>query len=431
MLACRAPEPGEDGFVLIGVVMFVLALTILGLSLFSLSGYEASFLGRSRSMAQAFYDATGGIDRARYMLLTRDKFSSVKDTLGYDGPEGVVYARARYVLTHEDSLAPRFSTSGGKQIEIRVLAVRSDVRCMVESRFTPTLTDDYYKRLVTSASFIRVPDSAGVGAIPTIRKPQTYLTGYAWQNFADSSWSTAPTESGFNRHPIRFGGVPTPELSAYWAIKTAGAPLYNPPPGSSKFILTALPGQTQYFRTTFTGSPDFSLKATNISPEIHVTGTVIWMFDKGVTFDHGVIAIGQSGIPGNDRLVMIARPTTSLTDSMVGIRFFGGLNSTGATRVPVILVSDGRVNLEHSDAAGSSTRIDYLSVFAKGALFIGPDVGHGMYLTHSATAPEDAYGGLIDYLYGQGALPNAPGTQLDKLKRVSGTWRQVTESNPD
>ena len=40
--------PGEaSGFVLVGVVMIALALTILGLSLFSLSGYESQFLDRS------------------------------------------------------------------------------------------------------------------------------------------------------------------------------------------------------------------------------------------------------------------------------------------------------------------------------------------------------------------------------------------------
>ena len=40
----RSPRHGESGFVLIGVVIFVLALTIIGISLFSLSSYEAQFL---------------------------------------------------------------------------------------------------------------------------------------------------------------------------------------------------------------------------------------------------------------------------------------------------------------------------------------------------------------------------------------------------
>jgi hypothetical protein len=63
---CRVQSPEDDrGFVIVGVVMFVLALTILGLSLFSLSSYESQFLNRSLAREQAcgLQHPFGGVDR--------------------------------------------------------------------------------------------------------------------------------------------------------------------------------------------------------------------------------------------------------------------------------------------------------------------------------------------------------------------------------
>ncbi len=50
----------ERGFVLVAVVMFVLALTILGFSLYGLSSYEGQFLSRSLATQQSLYRAEGG-----------------------------------------------------------------------------------------------------------------------------------------------------------------------------------------------------------------------------------------------------------------------------------------------------------------------------------------------------------------------------------
>jgi Tfp pilus assembly protein PilX len=89
----RVGAPSQArGFILVGVTMFVIVLTILGLSLFSLSGFEAQFLNDSMERQQAFYSASGGIERAKWVLLRPNaKLQDVKNNLPLDG---VVYAAA-------------------------------------------------------------------------------------------------------------------------------------------------------------------------------------------------------------------------------------------------------------------------------------------------------------------------------------------------
>ena len=56
-----AEAPAEArGFMLVGVVMFMLALTILGMSLFALSSYEAQFYTASASREQSMQNAESG-----------------------------------------------------------------------------------------------------------------------------------------------------------------------------------------------------------------------------------------------------------------------------------------------------------------------------------------------------------------------------------
>src|SRR6476646_7178158 len=134
----------SSGFVLVGVVIFVLALTILGLSLFSLSTYEADFFGRSSDQAQAFYSALGGIEWAKFMLLQKGNLASVgipsKVVPGTVPPmPDIVYVR---VSRYPRQVPPANSdTTGGvpwgQPVDIRVLAVHNGERSMIEQRFIP------------------------------------------------------------------------------------------------------------------------------------------------------------------------------------------------------------------------------------------------------------------------------------------------------
>ena len=63
------PRTHASGFILVGVVMFVLALTILGLSLFTLSSYEAQSLTVSHARQQSLYDAESGIEMVKSLIM--------------------------------------------------------------------------------------------------------------------------------------------------------------------------------------------------------------------------------------------------------------------------------------------------------------------------------------------------------------------------
>src|SRR5436309_4094894 len=105
------------GFVLVGVVMLVLALTILGLSLFSLSSFESQFLGRSLDGACAFHAANGGLDRARFALAATESLQSVRAGL----PEHVVSTTAFQEQEPGDTLTTGQVLWGGGPVVIRVV----------------------------------------------------------------------------------------------------------------------------------------------------------------------------------------------------------------------------------------------------------------------------------------------------------------------
>src|SRR5262245_7306153 len=68
------PHPSADskGFVLISVVIFVLIITLIGLSIFSLGGYETSFFGQDVNHSSSYLAAKGGLVRASFILESVD-----------------------------------------------------------------------------------------------------------------------------------------------------------------------------------------------------------------------------------------------------------------------------------------------------------------------------------------------------------------------
>ena len=62
------PARDERGFILVGVVTFMLALTILGLSLFALSTYEAQFFYSSAAREQSLQNSESGMEVVKALL---------------------------------------------------------------------------------------------------------------------------------------------------------------------------------------------------------------------------------------------------------------------------------------------------------------------------------------------------------------------------
>lgn len=413
---CRS-TPREDGFVLIGVIIFVLALTILGLSLFSLSGYEAQFLGQSANRGQAFYLATGGIERAKFALISQKTLQSVKSNLPN---EGVVYARARYADAPYESTGT-ISFSGTRAISIRVLATANGERSMVETQFRPQQSPQYYKRLATSFTHLDINNDASVSG----NRPHTYVYGEVWQNDGlpgTATWLSLPAVGNKPTYLPAPVVIPHPDVSSIIdAHPGSPAPTKN----GHKYRLYGSPSVPTYFESTSGPGNSFWDDVTT-NPEIDVKGIAVWMVRKGMRFNYKV-DVESNGGPG-DCLVILCEENGNFSGYPGGIWFAAGLKSDD---VPVILVADGRVEIEEDlNQPGESTPVDYLSIFAGDISVIGPDAGNGwdMYLHHDLPHPNDASGGLIDRLTNLGVLPNA-NTQ-DKLNQVRGQWAQLDPDNP-
>jgi hypothetical protein len=455
----------ERGFALIGVVMFVLVLTILGLSLFSLTGYEAQFMQQSTDNAESFQAAAGGLDRARFALAKTSKLESVKEDLPMDG---VVYAVARRIAngdTASDDI--RWNDPDYGDIVIRVKAQKNGQTHFLEAKYSPSPAPSLYKRLM-SLSATGLSDSSGLRVIrddPSETASSednyqgTYLYGELKQNVANIPDMIFP----FGNPPqstltlATVGGVPTPEVTRFLNDHWPTAAEVNYPNGAKNFDLNALsaPDSVGFFRTSWT-SGDWSFEFriwlqpnyNNGDPQVKVHGTAVWMFDKGI-LSEGTFNVQGTG-HANDLLVLVANPSSdpggfdvsahpgnsSRSLMGAGIALLGSINST----VPVILVSSGGVLLENRDFGlkqngddAATTGVNCLSVFAPYARVMGPDIyttyapPGALSFRRNATDPIDP---RIDRLTDLGDLPNTAAGLKGKLQFLAGSWREVDETSP-
>lgn len=435
------PPNAVGGFALVGVVMFVLVLTILGLSLFSLSTIEGQFLNRSTSSAEAFYAASEGLERSRFVLSTTRDLGSVGTWV-----EGGTIVNA--VAMQVKGTPARVESTGSvawnspNPIIVRVLAVQRGQRSFLETRLEAVRNEDLYRRLLTLSNDLDIAAvNPTVPFYPTMA--QTWLTGELWKNGNNPSWQAAPGYgAGLTTQRPGSDVVPTPDVGTYFAQHMAGATVVNSISGV--YTLDAGVGGTAYFKSV--GAGNWSLEDDNgttppsTPPRIRVRGKVFWLLDHGVRFDRSVTvepAFGGVPLPG-DALVIVAGknyltdPSTE-DDAFKGIAFKSGLD-TGLVPVPLILVSDGIVSIEHKVAnATGDSRVKFLSIYADGVYLLGPHGAGGtatstLRIEHTPGNP--VYENLIDLLYDLGLLPNTSAGVDGTLPPVAGSWRDLTESNP-
>lgn len=410
----NAAGKGEAGFVLVGVVIMVLALTILGLSLFSLSNYEAQFMQRSVDQQQALQSALGGLERAKYALsVAGDSLAQVKMGLPL---ENVFYARATQL---KPGFPPVQDTSHlvdwtGDSIHIEVAARVNDVTRWAEGWFRPVYTDNFYKRVMTSADSVNV--NAFCAGFPATGTVVISGSDSVWQSCQDVSWRglTAPGLYG-----VRVKPLPLPAVSSFISAHLAGATSIAPV--QAAYSLGAA-GVVTYNYTEDLTNPEFSIRNNALSPTITVNGQAIWMLPRGIRFEHTVTI--QSGGDPNACLVIIARDGRDSTYHDPGaIWFFAGLQST----IPLVLVSDGSAKLEQFNATTGASSATHLSIFSGKILLTGPQnspPGHFMVLSHGLT-PTDVNNmdHTIDVLMAAGALPNPASANGARLSLLPGTWR--------
>jgi hypothetical protein len=424
---------GERGFVLVGVIIFMLALTILGLSLFSLSNYESRFLGSSVDEAQAFYAASGGMEHALFALAKDpDHMSAVKASLPW---ENIVYARAEQGADSVGAIQP--DTTQWVTVRVRssvMVNTRTAATCMIESQFKPQLGSFVYRYLMsltdpdTAITILANPGNVDLGTNPQPAK--------VWQNSPLEIYTT-----GIGHVPvsIRHGGVPAADLTDFMPGGTVWSNATDPrvPGNSNDIVLQAGNGQWEFFKTPYNpavGNAGWTLKDTLDNPNIQVNGKCVWMLDHGVFFKKRVI-LQRSSQTGTSALVVVALKGTDAADPKAAIWFADGIDkgnsgNSNQNYCPIIFVTDGRVRIETNGPQGVT--MPYITVYANSCYLSAPN-GNGaskrVDLIHDVNAPEDQPSGILQELADLGLLPGVPPATAARFKFVSGTWKQITSTS--
>ena len=405
--------PGEQsGFVLIGVVIMALALTILGLSLFSLSSYESQFLDRSLANDHAENKALGEIERAK-LRLTHYPYDlgDVAKNLPVTG----VVTKASQLQNGVIRSTGYIDWDNNQDVTIDVDATVADVTRHVTGRFKLQQAQSYYKRLVTSAGPV------GVGTDGNTRLGTVAMQGRVWQNIVDPPTDTTWTQAVASYVPgVKLGGVATPDLQEFIAQPADETPLLNVGNGIVTYYFSAPSGTVRYFRHKDQDADGFTYESQTNSLEFHISGHVVWMLKLGLHLAKNLKVIADSD---SATLTIVASPNVASPSPgappNAGIWLQSGISSD---QVPVFLVSDGTVYLEQSDVSSQNvdTVVQSLSIFAANVQITGPLTSSGRYMNlqyPSSTNP------VVDWLGERGALPNTSPAGNHRLALVPGTWK--------
>ena len=432
----RLSGRAQAGFILPGVIMFIFVLTLIGLSLFALSSYEAQFMYASIDNSQAFYDASGAIDRARFLLGATKNLSSVG---GMAGSGNVTYAVAKQgPFPSVDSLGPW--TDKPDPILIRVLVDRVDSnnkhhRRFLEGSFDPNNVEQYDKLFSMSSTTrgLVVPDDDNSAL-------QCVLRGILWQTYAGTGpfpiphwhsdiydlhpWdpSQDPAEksnlfgpSGGEEVGAGYPPVPAPQVATFLATNfAAGVPPQEPTPDNYVLDASGAPDNFKYFSTS-------SLAVHGPGPSVEVHGTAVWMFSQGLHVDRTLSVVGTA----QDMLVLCVKGPAASED-VPALLLDGGIDSPN---VPVVLVSDHRIILDNNPNGDFNTSVNWLNVYAPSAWVWGPKEGTGKLLNYfHGTSPQAE--ASLEKLFRLRALPNVTGPK-GVVSFRSGSWRDVTEPYPN
>jgi hypothetical protein len=293
--------------------------------------------------------------------------------------------------------------------------VRRGPRTLLEARFTPHEPVDYYHRLLTLSGDVVVKTNANYPNTPPDVPRFTTLVGEVWKG------GPGPYPPITTPDPDGTGIPAMPAVSSYLGQYLLGAQPANDPGHSENWTLNASGAPYRFF-TTLNGTRPYSIESTQ-HPSVNVSGLAIWLLPRGIRADDKLVVTGSVGAA----LMIVAGKTTDtgIDNQDRGFNLLGGMESS----IPVILVTDGIVGIEHkNNTVHGLATMPMVSIYARDAVFMGPDIG-----TQTLAHPP---GGqlidqVIDQLYNFGVLPNVSNGVLSRLEREPGTWRDITESDPN
>ena len=425
----RRPAQDERGFILVGVVTFMLALTILGMSLFALSSYEAQFFTASAAREQSLQNSESGMELVKALLAAPGRdLSRLEYAHRAEGQMGVTSAMA-YQWRSADASD---TTSSGpvdwnNPLVIVVAAKSGGVERTLQAKYMPGVAENPYQRLLAAGTGVSVTSTD-----PTVLR----LSGRAWQpvaSAADTSWTDdvdwtqgRPVEG--STPPVPMGdafvddhvkqGLRDPSAGTSLSSDQNYELVFQGPPGPTFYHSPPSPtdnnhDQDQEFpRYSFYVGDDLRIK---------VQGIAVWVVDQGVCFDNQVFVNAYDpGVPST--LVIVAK--ANLRDpgrENRGIWFRGGLKIYDG--VQVYLVSEGDVSVVHVHDRNETHAASTLSIVAGGRIEIGgPQSGELASLGYDPSSMD----ALADQLISVGALPEVTGGTGANFVAIRPSWLEIS-----
>ena len=431
------PAPDERGFILVGVVMFMLALTILGLSLFALSSYEGQFFAASAAREQSLQDSESGMELIKVLLAA--KGSKLEDANRAVGQMGVTSAMAYQwrsdVPTDTTSVGPvNWDTTMVQDpshvgVVIVVTAKSGGVERTLQARFVPGVTENPYQHLLAAGTGVSV--NTNNSPSPSVLE----ITGRVWQpvaSAADTAWTDhVDWTSGL---PIERGKPPAPLVhdfvQQHWPAAEDPNGDFDHDDNGYNLQLSGVKDVPTFFR-----SPTSPIKAGEgddyqhtaysfyVGDELDITvkGIAVWVIPKGACFKKRV-TVDADASPST--LVIVAEPSMDdPADGNRGLWFDGGLRIKDG--VSVYLVSQGDISVLHDDhdSQGRSNTASTISIVAGGRIEIGgPESSDAFTLGYDPSLMDL----VSDQLLAQGALPPVIGGTGANFAVVRQTWLETT-----
>lgn len=409
------PERGEPGFVLVAVVMIVLALTTLGLSLFSLSSFESQFLRRSMESERAFYEAASAMERAKFNLNRTSRLEHAGFGLGGAVDTVRAWQWKSGVMVESGPMDPGI-------VHLRVHARAGDAGQTLSARYLINTTGtSAYRRLITTS-----------GAV-SVQTPNQYLNvgGVVYHRASGTSWTNGVTwVESYWRDSVRAGvtWIPEPDVNAVFAAHpNPPSPVFSREATVPVWSFDAQGQEPGYFGAPDSiagGHPAFSFAylgapGLTTSFKVRVRGPVVWLLPRGF-YGFGEVTIERHGLGSNTSLTIIAGPNSIPADYPFNIRFEDGIHNPDD--IPIVLVSSGRLELLGNRDQERS--LDYVSIYA-GDVRVDAKENRKFFLLHPRNSSFDQPGGLIDRLISWGALPNGGTTVSSQLQLIAGSWQEV------
>ena len=427
----------ERGFILVGVVTFMLALTILGLSLFALSSYEAQFFHSTAAREQSLQNCESGMNLVQALLETRFPRNLENARLAV-GQFGITRAIA---YQHQGSPVNDTASTGpvdwADTLYIEVSARSGSAERTVRAAYTPMTNANPYKRLITTGRGI------DVNTINSTNPWTFQMSGRVWQyvqSASDTAW-TRELEWTSGR-PVDPTPTPMPLADAFVDAKLAGTtsvPQMVEDVGPFQHLVMTFfnyDKEALAFRTPVSprnenaeSQPEYGAYSffSYYPTDIHVRGTAVWVVPAGVCFQRTVSIKAADGEESSNNLVIVARRNgrhAGYEDR--GIWFQGGidLSPNREGRYPrVYLVSEGDIGITHHHSYQTSKSASLVSIVAGGRVELGgPEGGEHYELAYTASIMD----ALADRLLADGALPNYAGGSATAFGVLRGHWAETT-----